>query len=349
MWSRADPNGNGHLSLAEVDLMVKEMVGKEMFSAKPAIAAAFHAARKSGGGEQQGSDGDYIQKKEFRQLFVCLRQYYELYAMFNRLDTSDDRRIDLGEFKEGAKMVASWGVTLPEEQMDSEFAAIDTDGGGKLLFDEFAKWALDKALDLTEDDDFDGGDAAKHGAVGYIAERQGGKRAAVDDPNAPRLCYTSLGARVPVQTMAKAEKSHSPFSPHSPSRAQFSPVFQTSVFSNLPVLGGVPARHLKAGAKVGRNLPIGKEGHVVGLPYALGQMLLQRSKEDREAYAAASKLERITGASSLEPPKPAAPAASKQLEDKGDSSGAGASGAPAAATAAGNGVGGKNSAKVAPA
>ena len=72
MWKRADPNGNGLLSLAEVDLLVRDSVGREMFSAKPAIAAAFHAARKSGGGDQTGSKADYIEKGEFRMLFVML-------------------------------------------------------------------------------------------------------------------------------------------------------------------------------------------------------------------------------------------------------------------------------------
>ena len=84
--------------------MVREVVGAEMFSAKPVIASAFHAARKSGGGKQTGQAGDYIERKEFRTLLIMLRQYYELYAMFNRLDTSDDRRIDLSEFKQGAEL-----------------------------------------------------------------------------------------------------------------------------------------------------------------------------------------------------------------------------------------------------
>ena len=78
LWKRADPNGNGYLSLAEVDLMVRDSVGSAMFSAKPAIAAAFHAARKSGGGKQEGRAADYVEWKEFRKLFVMLRQYYEV-------------------------------------------------------------------------------------------------------------------------------------------------------------------------------------------------------------------------------------------------------------------------------
>jgi hypothetical protein len=36
---------------------------------------------------------------------------------------------------------------------EAEFKAIDKNGGGQLLFDEFAEWALKKQLDLEDDDD----------------------------------------------------------------------------------------------------------------------------------------------------------------------------------------------------
>ncbi len=216
LWKRADPNGNGYLSSAEVDLMVKEQVrlahrralaahgqrraaaracataqpngtrasdrtmrarrpacgaqvGEELFSAKPVLQQAFHAARRSGGGSQSGLRGDYVERKEFRTLLVALRQYYELYAMFNRLDTTDDRRIDRAEFGKGVDFIALWGVQLGEGQVEAEFAAIDSNGGGYILFDEFARWAISKALDLEDDDDFDDAEAAELKAVGYVA------------------------------------------------------------------------------------------------------------------------------------------------------------------------------------
>ena len=311
LWRRADPNGNGYLSLAEVDMLVKDAIGREVFSAKPAIAAAFHAARKSGGGAQEGRAADYVERKEFRTLFVMLRQYYELYAMFNRLDTSDDRRIDLGEFKEGSAMVKGWGVELPEESLPDEFASIDADGGGLILFQEFAKWALEKALDLPDDDDFDGKEAAQHQSIGYLAEKGGGMMAATGfhqrEP-APKLCYTHMGAQIPVQTTAKADVKGSP---QSQSRATVSPVFQTKGFSNLPVLGGVPMRTIKPNTHLYPNTKISRHGMPAGLPYALGQMLLAKSREDRAAYEKASKRERIYGALSLEPPPPPKPADAK--------------------------------------
>ena len=48
----------------------------------------------------------------------------------------------------------------PIADIDSEFRAIDKNGGGIILFDEFCDWAIKKNLDLEDDDDdiadFDG-------------------------------------------------------------------------------------------------------------------------------------------------------------------------------------------------
>ena len=39
--------------------------------------------------------------------------------------------------------------------MEAEFHKIDTNKGGMILFDEFCDWAINKGLDLEDDDDFD--------------------------------------------------------------------------------------------------------------------------------------------------------------------------------------------------
>ena len=48
------------------------------------------------------------------------------------------------------------GYVAPD-QVEAEFKLIDTNGGGIVLFDEFADWAIKKELDLEDDDDFDDG------------------------------------------------------------------------------------------------------------------------------------------------------------------------------------------------
>ena len=43
----------------------------------------------------------------------------------------------------------------PIEDMDAEFAKIDKNGGGQILFSEFVDWALEKNLDIEDDIDED--------------------------------------------------------------------------------------------------------------------------------------------------------------------------------------------------
>ena len=39
------------------------------------------------------------------------------------------------------------------EDYEAEFDAIDVNGGGEILFDEFVDWALSKELDIEDDVD----------------------------------------------------------------------------------------------------------------------------------------------------------------------------------------------------
>jgi Ca2+-binding EF-hand superfamily protein len=154
IFKQFDPNNNGYLSLAEVDKGCKDVLGLyDVFDAKPVIMRAFQAAKgASDAKEKKGSKGpDYVERNEFRLLLVYLRQYFEVWQMFDEVDTSDDRRITLAEFKAALPKIQSWGVKVGSPE--AEFKAIDKNGGGIILFDEFADWALKKQLDLEDDDD----------------------------------------------------------------------------------------------------------------------------------------------------------------------------------------------------
>ena len=133
-----------------------ELNQPQLFSSKPVLMRAFQAAKGSGKAKSELSD-DYVELGEFRLLLVYLRQYFELDVAYNRLDSSDDRRLSLPEFRAGVEMLKQWGVNVAPDQVEAEFKLIDTNGGGIVLFDEFADWAIKKELDLEDDDDFDDG------------------------------------------------------------------------------------------------------------------------------------------------------------------------------------------------
>ena len=73
----------------------------------------------------------------------------ELYAAFDHIDTGDDNRIDLAEFKQGVLHLKEWGVEV--ENPEEEFQVIDQGAGGQILFDEFCFWALKRGLDYDKD------------------------------------------------------------------------------------------------------------------------------------------------------------------------------------------------------
>ena len=132
-----------HRSLAEVDKAVRdELRVPELFSSKPVLMRAFQAAKGAGKSRSQLSD-DYVELAEFRLLLVYLRQYFELDVAYNRLDTSDDRRLSLPEFRKGVELLSQWGIDIPPDQVQAEFKRIDTNGGGIILFDEFSDWCAD--------------------------------------------------------------------------------------------------------------------------------------------------------------------------------------------------------------
>ena len=117
MFNKFDINANGLLSVAEVDKAVRDVLkSPAMFKSKPAVMRAFQAAKRANG-KGRGPSGDFVERNEFRLLLSYLRSYFQLYAAFSRVDTSDDRRIDLGEWRKGVGLLKRWGIDLSPSQV----------------------------------------------------------------------------------------------------------------------------------------------------------------------------------------------------------------------------------------
>jgi Ca2+-binding EF-hand superfamily protein len=121
LWTRLDYNGNGMLSLAELDKGVIELWPD--LNHKPAIMRAYKATDVNGDG--------FIRKNEFRFFLKFIHFYNELWTQFATTDVDNDRRLDRDEFqKEAEKLGISEGI----------FDEIDTNNGGYVLFDEFCAY-----------------------------------------------------------------------------------------------------------------------------------------------------------------------------------------------------------------
>eukprot|EP00966_Prymnesium_polylepis_P189653 4394426-Prymnesium_polylepis.1 len=65
-------------------------------------------------------------------------------AVFDTIDSSDDRRIQRSEFDAALPLLERWGA--PVVDPEGEWRAMDASGGGQVLFDEFAGWAIERGL-----------------------------------------------------------------------------------------------------------------------------------------------------------------------------------------------------------
>ncbi|TRY81163.1 hypothetical protein TCAL_16785 [Tigriopus californicus] len=153
LFKEFDPNDNGYLSLAEVDRGVRDVLGiEEVFNCKPAVNRAFHFAKKASQGDDKYGP-DYLEFREFRLFLQTLRQNFEYFQAFARIDTGDDNRVSKEEFCDDKikDTIKKWVGDV--DDMEAEFDAIDKNGGGQILFSEFVDWALEKNLDLEDDID----------------------------------------------------------------------------------------------------------------------------------------------------------------------------------------------------
>jgi len=134
IWRELDYNGNKKVSLAEIDKMCVEHPDWQICNNKPALMRAYKWCTSRAG----GGDGDaYIEKKEFKNLLANLFYFNKLFAVFDDIDTGEDRRVDFGEFVRGLSHI---GLKLSVQDAEREFDDIDVNDGGQILFDEFCMW-----------------------------------------------------------------------------------------------------------------------------------------------------------------------------------------------------------------
>ena len=151
LWNGFDVNGNGLLSLAEVDKGLRDVLqlGENLFHAKKAIMVAFHSAKTAVKLKGKHSD-DYVNRCEFRLLLKYLWQYFQLYTAFMGLEEDGDLRLSKEEFVKNNDLIEKIvGVIDKPEEVWKEFKV---GSNGHVLFSDFAKWGHSKLIDSGDEE-----------------------------------------------------------------------------------------------------------------------------------------------------------------------------------------------------
>ncbi len=120
--------------MAEVDGALLRIGGplKVVYYAKKATLLAFKKSKNSTKTNRNKGE-DYLEFEELKVFFAHLKLYFEFFYMFKKLDINNDNRIDIFEFKNGEKLINSWGSIM--ENSEAEFKELDPNGGGYILYE----------------------------------------------------------------------------------------------------------------------------------------------------------------------------------------------------------------------
>ena len=154
LWNQLNEYGNGYLSYKRLSVQLdKYLELPNAVKSKGPIKLAFKSSCNKFAKKGLKVEDNLIEWMEFRIFLVYLRQYFEYWAMFEKVDKSGDHQINLDEFKKAIPQMEKWGVKISEPE--EEFKKIDKNNGGTISFEEFCNYAIEKSLDLEDDDGFD--------------------------------------------------------------------------------------------------------------------------------------------------------------------------------------------------
>ena len=126
MFTEVDGNGNGFLSLVEVQRAIRKKMGdQDARDFKGEVERAFDEAKASKAKKGMEAGDAFVDRKEFREMLVHLKRHFfwALVASLGSVFAADDHQIDQTTFKHVVDQLSGWGVVNVD--LAAEFHAID--------------------------------------------------------------------------------------------------------------------------------------------------------------------------------------------------------------------------------
>ena len=156
LWNKLNEYGNGYMSYNRLNVQLTNHLDlPQVVRNKGPIKLAFDAASDKYSRNGIRKEDNLIEWMEFRIFLVYLRQYFEYWVMFQKVDDSGDHKISLDEFKKALPLMNKYGAEIKDNEAEKEFNNIKGDDEDTISFEEFCEFAIQKSIDLEDDDNFD--------------------------------------------------------------------------------------------------------------------------------------------------------------------------------------------------
>ena len=140
-------NGNSYISFKRLNVQLTNHLHlPEIIRNKGPIKLAFDAACNKYERNGINKDDNLLEWMEFRIFLVYLRQYFEYFIMFQKVDSSEDLRISFDEFKKAIPLMKNWGVEIKDNEAEKEYNKIKTENEKIFLLKTFAISLFKKVL-----------------------------------------------------------------------------------------------------------------------------------------------------------------------------------------------------------
>lgn len=145
LFNKWDVNGNGKLSLAEIDKACREQLklDKVTSNLEPILIRAYYATI-----DKHDEDG-LIEISQFRSLLEFIAHFFELMFVFEYLGGNDDRRISRAEFLQNYATIKPYLGASGDLDAEAAFDEMDANQGGFVLFEELCDFAARKKLQFA--------------------------------------------------------------------------------------------------------------------------------------------------------------------------------------------------------
>ncbi len=134
-FSRGDGNGNGLISIAEVEKALMQTLNYDR-TVKSALAPSVKRAHRVAKDDKKGGNNDFLDMSEFPAFVNFLRYDLHVLQVFASMDKDRDGHVTRQEFSRlTSRMSKKFGFPA---QDDGEFDRLDADGGGYIRYKTFA-------------------------------------------------------------------------------------------------------------------------------------------------------------------------------------------------------------------